>query len=66
MLAEDLPLLTMDVSFDVDNKVKIEYLGKLGESLFDESCDRLATAITRFLIKESPIVVHYLRAYVLI
>ncbi|KAJ3479311.1 hypothetical protein NLI96_g9150 [Meripilus lineatus] len=48
--------------FDVDNKVKIEYLGKLGESLFDESCDRLATVITRFLIKESPIVVHYLRA----
>ena len=56
----------MDVSFDVDNKVKIVYLGKLGESLFDESCDRLATVITRFLIKESPIVVHYLRAYVLI
>ncbi|KAJ3479306.1 hypothetical protein NLI96_g9148 [Meripilus lineatus] len=52
----------MDVSFDVDNKVKIEYLGKLGESLFDESCERLATAITRFLVRESPIVVHYLRA----
>ncbi|KAJ3479307.1 hypothetical protein NLI96_g9149 [Meripilus lineatus] len=46
---------------DIDNQVQIEYLGKIGEGLFREYDARVFSAIMRRPIKETPILVPYLR-----
>ena len=46
--------------------MQIEYLGKIGESLFREYDARVFSAIMRHPIKETPILVPYLRRCVLI
>ncbi|KAJ3479310.1 hypothetical protein NLI96_g9151 [Meripilus lineatus] len=52
---------TFDPSIDIDNQVQIEFLGKIVEGFYWQYDARLFSAITRHPIKETPILVHYVR-----